>query len=73
MGAAAGSMPGAAGAAAGGAKPAPAKSVSISAETSANTAPADYTAPGLLLGSGALLIAWLALTLWIRRHRGEHL
>ncbi|GAB3268741.1 hypothetical protein GCM10027449_02300 [Sinomonas notoginsengisoli] len=53
-------------------KPAPAKSMAVSAKTSANTAPADYTVPGLLMGSGTLLGAWLALTLWMKRRRGGH-
>jgi hypothetical protein len=56
----------------GAARPAPAQSVSISAGTSAG-ATADYTVPGLLLGSGALLLAWLALTLWTKRARGRHM
>lgn len=47
-------------------------SVGVSAETSVSAAPADYTVPGLLLGSGTLLAAWLALTLWMKRRRGEH-
>jgi hypothetical protein len=56
----------------GAARPAPAQSVSLSAGTSAG-ATADYTVTGLLLGSGALLLAWLALTLWTKRARGRHM
>ncbi|WP_369046127.1 hypothetical protein [Sinomonas sp. P10A9] len=52
--------------------PAPAESVAISAQTSASPTAADYTVPGLLFGSGSLLGAWLALTLWMKRRRGEH-
>ena len=56
----------------GAARPAPAQSVSIAADTAAQTGGADHTVSGALFGAGALLMAWVLLTRHSRRPRGQH-
>ena len=56
----------------GAARPAPAQSVTISADTAAAAGGEDYTVSAALLGSGLLLLAWTVLSWRARRPRGQH-